>query len=70
MRAVERVTTPSEGLDAELLDFLARRRYLVDNSKAERELGVEHRSLDEGRREYLGWEMEQMRGNEQADATA
>lgn len=33
---------------------------LVDNSKAKRELGIEHRPLEEGLREYLEWELEQL----------
>lgn len=69
MRGVERVTTPPEGLEAELLEFLAGRQYLVDNSKAKRELGIEHRPLDAGLREYFEWEMEQMgMRRESADA--
>ena len=35
-------------------------RVLVDNSKAKRELGIEHRPLEEGIREYLEWELEQL----------
>ncbi|MBB6646934.1 NAD-dependent epimerase/dehydratase family protein [Halobellus ruber] len=60
MRGVERITTPPEGLEAELLEFFAGRQYLVDNSKAKRELGIEHRPLKEGLREYLAWEIDQL----------
>lgn len=60
MRGVEQVTTPPEGLEAEMMDFFAGRQYLVDNSKAKRELGLEHRPLEEGLREYLAWEIDQL----------
>jgi dihydroflavonol-4-reductase len=60
MRGVERVTTPPEGLEAEMMDFFAGRQYLVDNSKAKHELGIEHRPLAEGLREYLAWEIDQL----------
>lgn len=60
MRGVERVTTPPAGLEAEMLDFFAGRQYLVDNSKATRELGIEHKPLEEGLREYLAWELDQL----------
>jgi dihydroflavonol-4-reductase len=60
MRGVEQVTTPTEGLEAEMMDFFAGRQYLVDNSKAKRELGITHRPLREGLSEYLAWEAEQL----------
>jgi dihydroflavonol-4-reductase len=60
MRGVETVTTPPEGLEAEMLDFFAGRQYLIDNTKAKRELGIEHRPLEEGLREYLAWETDQL----------
>jgi dihydroflavonol-4-reductase len=60
MRVVERVATPPDGFEPELLSFAAGRRYDVDNSKAERELGLEHRPLEEGLREYLTWELDQL----------
>jgi len=60
MRGVERITTPPEGLEAEMMDFFAGRQYLVDNEKARRELGIEHRSLEDGLREYLAWEVDQL----------
>jgi dihydroflavonol-4-reductase len=60
MRGVEKVTTPPEGLEAELLEFFAGRQYLVDSSKAQRELGITHRPLCEGLGEYLAWEADQL----------
>lgn len=57
MGVVERVVTPPEGLTSELLAFHAGRDYAADNTKAVRELGIEHRPLEEGLREYLNWEM-------------
>jgi dihydroflavonol-4-reductase len=60
MRNVERVTTPPEGFESEALDLLAGRQWYVDNSKAKRELGVEFRSLEEGLRDYLPWELDQL----------
>ncbi|MUW15532.1 NAD-dependent epimerase/dehydratase family protein [Halorubrum sp. CBA1125] len=67
MRVVERVVTPPEGFEPELLSFAAGRRYDVDNSKARRELGLEHRPLEEGLREYLTWELEQLGMNAPVD---
>lgn len=60
MRGVERITVPPEGLEAEMMEFFAGRQYLTDNTKAKRELGIEHRSLEEGLREYLEWEIEKL----------
>jgi len=60
MRGVEQVTTPPEGLEAEMMDFFTGREYLVDNSKAHRELGITHRPLREGLTEYLAWEADQL----------
>ncbi len=60
MPGVEKVTTPPEGLEAEMMEFFAGRQYDVDNSKAKRELGIEHRLLGEGLRDYLGWEADQL----------
>lgn len=60
MRVVERVATPPSGFEPELLSFAAGRRYDVDTTKAKRELGLEHRSLEEGLREYLAWELDQL----------
>ncbi len=60
MRGVEQVTTPPEGLEAEMMDFFAGRQYLADNSKAKRELGITHRPLRDGLTEYLAWEADQV----------
>ena len=65
MRSYERVFSPVDGYESELLAFAAGRRYLVDNTKATRELGVEFRPLAEGLAEYFTWEIEQLgRGDE------
>jgi len=69
MWGVEQVTTPPKGLEAEMMEFFAGRQYLVDNSKAKRELGIEHRPLEEGLREYLAWEMDQLGMNMQIAQT-
>lgn len=60
MRVAERVVTPPEGYETEMLEFFAGKQYNVDNTKAKRELGLEHRPLEEGLREYLTWEREQL----------
>jgi dihydroflavonol-4-reductase len=60
MGLVERITTPPAGFEPELLSFAAGRRYDVDSTKAMRELGIEHRSLEAGLREYLAWELDQL----------
>lgn len=56
---LETFTRPPEGFESELLGFFATGEALVDNSKARRELNIEHRSLEDGVREYMRWEMEQ-----------
>lgn len=56
----ERVTRPPEGFESELLAFFGSGGVLVDNSKAKRELGIEHRPLEDGLREYLNWELTQL----------
>ncbi len=63
MRPVTRIVSPPASLEPELLAFLAGRQYHVDNSKATRELGIDHRPLEAGLRTYLAWEIEQL-GNE------
>lgn len=60
MAIIERVATPPDGLTSEQLAFFAGRNYAVDNTKAKRELGIEHRPLEEGLRDYLRWEMDQL----------
>lgn len=57
--ALETVTRPPEGMESELLRFFDTGGVLVDNSKAEAELGIEHRPYREGLREYLEWEVAQ-----------
>lgn len=56
---LEHVTRPPKGLESELLGFFATGGVLVDNSKAQRELGIEHRPLEESLQKYLEWEIEQ-----------
>lgn len=56
----ELVTRPPEGFESELLAFFSSGGVFVDNSKAIRELNIEHRPLEEGLREYLAWELEQL----------
>jgi dihydroflavonol-4-reductase len=56
---IEKITKPPEGFESELLSFFNSGRVLVDNSKAQRELDIEHRSLKDGIREYMEWEVEQ-----------
>lgn len=51
---------PPEGFESEQLEWLNSGGILVDNSKAVRELGIEHRPLEDGLREYLAWEREQL----------
>ena len=60
MGVVERVTTPPEGMEAERLRFMAAPKVPVENTKAKRELGVEHRPFEDALREYLEWEMNQL----------
>ena len=59
MRGVERVTRPPEGLESETLHFFASGHVLVDNSKAEAELGIDHRPFDRSLAAYLDWELDQ-----------
>ena len=60
MTPVDWVTTPPKGFEPEGFRTFGGMEMLVDNSKAERELGIEHRPLEDGLREYLVWEMEQL----------
>lgn len=62
MGVAERLVTPPQGFEAETFEFLTEKRIHVDNSKAERELGIEHRPLEDGLREYLEWEQAQLAG--------
>lgn len=65
MAGVERVISPPRGAEAESLRMFARSNWLVDNSKATDELGVEHRPLKDGLSEYLAWERDQLGLTEQ-----
>lgn len=56
---VEKVTRPPEGLESELLRFFDTGSALLDNSKAKRELDIDHRPLADGLRDYLAWEADQ-----------
>jgi nucleoside-diphosphate-sugar epimerase len=49
---------------------LAGTTWHADSIKAERELGIDHRPLEEGLREYLEWEMEQLGMNADAEQKA
>lgn len=60
MSLAELVTRPPEGLESEILGWFAGRDYSADNTKAVRDLGIEHRPLDEGFRGYLRWEMDRL----------
>jgi dihydroflavonol-4-reductase len=65
----EGVRRPPEGLESETLAFFGSGAVLVDNAKAERELGIEHRPLREGLREYLTWELDQLEMDPQPGAS-
>lgn len=56
----EKVVRPPEGFESEWMYRLAGTTWLADAEKAQRELGIEHRPLNEGLREYLTWELEQL----------
>lgn len=56
---VEWVTTPPKGFEPEVFRTYGNMVVRTDNSKANEELGVSHRPLEEGLREYLEWEIEQ-----------
>jgi len=60
MRGAEHVITPPDGLEAEILDFLSGRQFNVDNTKAKRDLDLEFRALEDGLRDYLAWELDQL----------
>lgn len=57
---VERFVKPPEGFESEILYRMAGTTWLADNTKAETDLGVEHRTLEEGLGECLDWHMEQL----------
>ncbi|MGM0592639.1 MAG: NAD(P)H-binding protein [Halobacteriota archaeon] len=56
---VEPTIRSPDGYESESIRALAGPTYFGDNAKATRELGVEHRPLEAGLREYFDWEMEQ-----------
>jgi dihydroflavonol-4-reductase len=53
---VEPTIRPPAGYESEALRALAGPTYYGDDAKAVRELGVAHRPLEAGLREYLAWE--------------
>jgi dihydroflavonol-4-reductase len=53
---LEPAVRPPAGYESEALRALAGVTYFGDNTKARRELGIEHRPLADGLREYLEWE--------------
>lgn len=67
---VELIKEPPEGFESENLEWLSSGGFFVDNSKAKRELGIEHRPLEEGLREYLEWEMAQLDMDAQIEPVA
>lgn len=56
----EKLVRPPEGFESEWMYRMAGTTWLADTDKAQHELGIEHRSLEEGLRQYLEWEMEQL----------
>ena len=57
---IERFVTLPKPIHPELLYWMAGTTWLADNSKATRELGLTHRSLEDGLGEYLEWEQTQL----------
>lgn len=57
---VHRVRKLPPDFDPETLRTYGNTEVLVDNSKAIEELGIEHRDFEDGLREYLEWEIEQL----------
>lgn len=69
----EQVIRPPEGFESEWLYRMAGTSWLADTNKAERDLGIEHRPLEDGLREYFEWEMDQLgmsTSTKKKDATA
>jgi dihydroflavonol-4-reductase len=60
MKVAERFVRPPEGFESEFLYRMGGTTWLGDNTKAKRELGLEHRPIEEGLREYLEWELDQL----------
>lgn len=57
---VEQVLTPPKALQSEVLYRMSGETWLADNSKATLELGLTHRSLEDGLGDYLAWEQAQV----------
>jgi dihydroflavonol-4-reductase len=60
LSALEPVVTPPEDYSPEALRVAAGTTYIGDNSKAVRDLGIEHRPLREGLRETIAAERERL----------
>jgi dihydroflavonol-4-reductase len=58
VNVAERFVRPPEGSESEWLYRMAGTTWFADTTKAQRELGTEHRPLEEGLRECLEWEMD------------
>lgn len=56
----ERFARPPDGFESEFLRRMNGTTWVGDTSKAEKELGIEHRPIEEGLREYLEWELDQL----------
>lgn len=57
---IHRVWPLPEGFEPEMLRTYGSTVNVVDNSKAQAELDIDHRPLEDGLREYLEWEFEQI----------
>lgn len=57
---IDRIVSMPDRYSPEMLRILAGRTYLGDNSKAQAELGIDHRPLEEGLRETLEYELDRM----------
>jgi len=60
VEVAEQFVQPPERFESEFLYRLAGTTWLADNSKATRELGIEHRPVEQGLRQYLDWETNQL----------
>ncbi|MFQ3293504.1 MAG: hypothetical protein ACI9PP_000879 [Halobacteriales archaeon] len=66
---IERFTMSREGLRSETFQFFETWAVLVDNSKAQRELGIQHRPLEEGVRASLDGGLKQQGMDRPLDST-
>lgn len=57
---IEPYVRPPEGFESEILRRFAGTTWLAKNTKAKEELGITHRPIEEGLREYLEWEMAEL----------